>query len=70
MHEEIRRLMQAMPFVPFRVFMTDGRSFGIVTSDHISVLPSGLIVVEDDKRVVNLLPPFQVAGVETQSPTA
>lgn len=67
MHDEIKRLMGASPFRPFTIFMTDGRSFGIPTSDHVSVMPSGLIVVEDDKRVVNLLPPFQVAGVETQS---
>lgn len=70
MQEEIRKLMRATPWVPFTLSLTDGRSFGIATSDHIFILPSGLIVVEDDKRVVNLLPPFQVAGVETQSPTA
>ncbi|MFN2507734.1 MAG: hypothetical protein ABR589_03065 [Chthoniobacterales bacterium] len=69
MHEEIRTLMRATPFTPFTIFMTDGRSFGILTSDHVSIMPSGLIVVEDDKRVVNLLPPRQVAGVESQSAT-
>lgn len=68
MQEAVRNLMRAMPFVPFTLLMTDGCSFGIPTADQIFILPSGLIVVEDDKRVVNLLPPFQVAGVETQSP--
>lgn len=67
MHEEIRRLMRAMPFAPFTIYMTDGRQFGVPTSDHVSIMPSGLIVVEDDKHVVNLLPSYQVAGVETQS---
>ncbi len=66
MQEEIRRLMRATPFLPFTLFMTDGRSFGISTSGHIFIYPSGLIVVEDDKRVVNLLPPSEVAGVEKQ----
>jgi len=46
--------------------MTDGRSFGIPTSDHLFILPSGLIVVEDHRQVVNLLPPEQVSGVERQ----
>lgn len=68
MQEDIRKLMRATPFVPFSLFMTDGRSFGIPTSDHIFIYPSGLIVVEADKGVVNLLPPSQVAGAETQSP--
>jgi len=57
----------AAPFRPFKIFMTDGRSFGIATSDRLFILPSGLIVVEDDRQVVNLLPPEQVSGVETQS---
>ena len=70
MHEEIRRLMRAIPFVPFTLFMTDGRFFRIPTADHIFIYPSGLVVVEDDKRVVNLLPPSQIAGVESQSPAA
>jgi hypothetical protein len=69
MHEEIRRLVRAAPFRPFTIFMTDGRSFGIPTSDHLSIMPSGLIVVEDDRQVVNLLPPEQVSGVE-RKPTA
>jgi hypothetical protein len=65
-HEEIRQLVRAAPFRPFKIFMTDGRSFGIPTSDHLFILPSGLIVVEDDRQVVNLLPPEQVSGVERQ----
>ena len=67
MQEDIRKLMRATPFVPFTLFMTDGRSFGIPTSDHIFIYPSGLVVVEDDQRVVNLLPPSQIAGVESQA---
>jgi hypothetical protein len=67
MHQEIRGLMRAAPFRPFKIFMNDGRSFGIATSDHLFILPSGLIVVKDDRQVVNLLPPEQVSGVETQS---
>ena len=66
MQEEIRGLMRAAPFRPFKIFMTNGRSFGIATSDHVSIMPSGLIVVEDDRQVVNLLPPEQVSGVESQ----
>jgi hypothetical protein len=46
--------------------MTDGRAFGIPTSDHLFIQPSGLIVVEDDRQVVNLLPPEQVSDVERQ----
>lgn len=64
MHEEIRRLVRAAPFRPFTIFMTDGRSFGIPTSDHLSIMPSGLMVIEDDRQVVDLLPPEQVSGVE------
>jgi hypothetical protein len=66
MQDEIRRLVREAPFRPFKIFMTDGRSFGIATSDHLFILPSGLIVVEDDEQVVNLLLPEQVSGVERQ----
>jgi hypothetical protein len=58
--------MRAVPFRPFAIFMTDGRSFKIPTSDHIFIYPSGLIGLEDDAGVVNLLPPEQVTGIETR----
>ncbi len=31
--------MGATPWVPSTLFMTDGRSFGVATSDHIFILP-------------------------------
>jgi hypothetical protein len=67
MQEQIRNLIRASPFRPFTIFMSDGRSFGVPTSDHASIMASGLIVVEDDKGAVNLLPPSQLAGIETRA---
>lgn len=39
MREEIRKLMRATPWVPFTLFVTDGRYSGVATSDHIFILP-------------------------------
>ncbi len=70
MRDELRRLIKAMPFMPFTLHMTDGRAFRIPHPDHISVMVKGLIVVQDDEGVVNLLPPLLLAGIETQTPAA
>lgn len=70
MLDELRRLIKAVPFAAFTLHMTDGRAFSVPHPDFIWVTPKGLIVVEDEQHVVNLLPPLLLAGIETQAPTA
>lgn len=70
MVDELKRLTKAMPFMPFTLHMTDGRAFRIPHPDHISVMAKGLIVVQDDEGVVNLLRPLLLAGIETPTSTA
>ena len=70
MIEDLRKLIRATPFMPFTLQMTDGRAFRVPHPDHIFVYPSGLIGVEDDEGVVNLLPSIHLSGIEPRSPAS
>lgn len=48
--------------------MADGRAFPVPHPDHILVTSKGLIVVEDDEGLVDILPALLLAGIESQSP--
>ncbi len=50
--------------------MADGRAFPVPHPDHILVTSKGLIVVEDDEGLVDILPALLLAGIESQSPAS
>jgi hypothetical protein len=45
MLEEIRKLVQSGPFVPFTIHLADGRELRVPTVDHIAVGPEGRRIV-------------------------
>ena len=47
---DIRKLVRAVPFVPFTIHLADGRQVRVPTVDHVAVSPTGgrVIVFADD----------------------
>ena len=47
---DIRKLIQAVPFVPFTIHLADGGQLRVPTVDHIAISPAGgrVIVFADD----------------------
>jgi hypothetical protein len=57
--EELRRVHQATPFMPFTIYLADGRSHEVRHREFLSHSPSGRIVIvhhpDDSWDVVDLL---------------
>ena len=65
---EIRRHLEARPFTPFAVRMTDGREYPVPTLDHIYVTPRGnRVVISDDEGIVVVLPALHISGIVERS---
>ena len=52
MTADIRKLVHAVPFVPFTIHLADGGKLRVPTIDHIAVPPAGgrIFVFGDDER--------------------
>lgn len=50
MNADIRKLVHAVPFVPFTIHLADGGQLRVPTVDHVAVSPAGgrVIVFADD----------------------
>jgi hypothetical protein len=65
MIDEIRRRLEAQPFVPFTIYIADGREYRIPTADHAHIPPKALGVnVWTDNNRQYALPVRQISGVE------
>ena len=67
MLEELRNRIKAIPFMPFIVHVADGRFFPVPHPDHILVTSKGLVVIENDEGLLDILPILLVSGIHTQS---
>ncbi len=66
---DIRNLVTANPFVPFSIHMADGRSFRVLTRDHIGVSTARATVTHDDGSC-DVLPGLLMAGLSVDAPLA
>ena len=61
---DIRRHLENVPFVPFRIRTADGREYPVPTIDHIYLPPAGgRVVVSDDEGIVIVLPALLISGL-------
>ena len=67
MLDEIRNRIRAVPFLPFIVRVADGRSFRVPHSHHILVTSKGLVVIENDEGLLDILPSLMISGISTQA---
>ena len=68
--ETIRELLQATPFKPFVVQMSNGISHEIPHPEFGMLLKSNLVIGEHDSDKVWICPLLHIAGVETEQQTA
>ena len=67
MTADIRKLVAAMPFVPFTIHTADGGVFHVPTADHIAVPPAGgRIFVFSDADDYQILSPLLVARLSVE----
>jgi hypothetical protein len=66
----IRQLAHQMPFIPFTIRTTDGRSIVVPTSDHIAFSGKFYVIVTQDGGKFDILPALHLAGVTTSQAPA
>jgi hypothetical protein len=67
MIDEIRKQLEARPFVPFSVRTSDGHEYSVPTVDYAYITPRGnRVIVTDDKGTVAILGPLHIDGVIQQ----
>ena len=70
MKERIREVLHAVPFLPFVIYMADGRKFRVEHPDFVLASPknqSWVIVEEPDNDRVHHLAALLITGVEYAS---
>jgi hypothetical protein len=66
MFEELTRLVEAAPFVPFFIEMSSGRRFLVRSRDHIMFKRRGYVVVMDDDGYFDFLPMLHITGLSSR----
>jgi len=63
--ENIRELLDREPFLPFRLIMTSGKSYEVVSPNSAALLKSEVFVVFPDGERWAHVPFLHIASVET-----
>ena len=67
MTDEVRKLMNAEPFVPFLVKTSDGKQYRVKHPDYVAISPKGgRITVFADEEVSTTLSALHMVAVEPQ----
>jgi hypothetical protein len=67
MNEQLKELIQAREFVPFRVRMNDGSVYSVLSREHawLGTGRAGVLFVEADSGAASLLQIRSIVAVET-----
>ncbi|HEX3817275.1 MAG TPA: hypothetical protein VHW03_03185 [Chthoniobacterales bacterium] len=68
MIEELRKLVTRIPFVPFIITMSSGLRISVRSREHIIVGSKGLVVVEDDEGLFEILPLLHITSLQAREP--
>ena len=64
MTTDIRERLKAQPFVPFTIYVADGRALRVPTPDHAHVDPTRpRVAVFSEEAGLNILPALLISGV-------
>jgi hypothetical protein len=66
MYDELRKLTDAAPFVPFTITMSSGREVLVRSRDHIMFQRVGFVVVMDDLGLFDILPMTHITGLSSR----
>ena len=65
MTDEVRKLMNAEPFVPFFVKTSDGKQYRVKHPDYVAISPKGgRVTLYDDEETTTTLSALHIVGVE------
>ncbi len=68
---DVRERLSAKPFVPFTIYVADGRSFRVPTPDHAHVHPNrSRVSIYTEDGGLQLLPALLISGVGIDSEEA
>ena len=67
MLEELKKLIKAVPFYPFTLQVSSGRNIHVPHPDHILVTSKGVIAVEDDEGLVDIISALHLVGITAPS---
>jgi hypothetical protein len=69
MDEQLKELIQAREFVPFRVRMNDGSVYSVLSREHawLGTGRAGVLFVEADSGAASLLQIRSIMAVETEA---
>jgi hypothetical protein len=75
--DELRQLLRREPFLPFMLYVTDGRSFEVRHPEFVGITPSSLILIVPGVDHPSALPErriglslLHITGYEQVQPTA
>ncbi len=69
MTDEIRKYLEAVPFVPFFIKTSDGRQYRVKHPDYVAISPKGgRVVVFADEEASTTLSALHMVAVEPQRP--
>jgi hypothetical protein len=65
MTNDIRKQLHAVPFVPFTIFVADGREYRVPSPDHAHVHPNlGRVSLYSDEGLEAILPALLISGIQ------
>ena len=65
--EEITKLVNQVPFVPFTIEMSSGRRVAVRSREHIIVGSKGrLVVIEDDQGLFDMVPILHITALSSK----
>lgn len=70
MLEELRKWIRAVPFQPFRIELNSGRVLEVPHPDHILVTSGGMVGVEDDQGLLDVVAALHITSIRSTRPTS
>ena len=68
MIEEIRRLLEQVPFQPFSIVTSSGQQYHVKSSDHIHLGPGAKVIgVYHDDGTLSVLSPLHMVSIEKEA---
>ena len=70
MLEELRKWSWAVPFQPFQIELGSGRTLKVPHADHILVTSGGIIGVEDDAGLLDVMAALHITSIRSLRPAS
>ena len=68
MYEELKKLVEGIPFMPFFIEMSSGKRVLVRSRDYIIFQRRGYVIVQDDNGLFDALPMLHIAALSGTEP--